>query len=65
MRRIRISTWVLTAIFLIALAAYLLVKPSSASIIGGHEPVRGTRVHSTSPGRGTPLPGVFPSASSH
>src|SRR5258707_12026582 len=29
-----LSTWVLTAIFLAALVAYLLVKPSSAAIIG-------------------------------
>ena len=34
MRRIRISTWVLTAIFVAALVAYVLVKPSSASTVG-------------------------------
>lgn len=47
MRRIRISTWVLTAIFLAALVAYLLVKPSSASIIGpaaGPEPAHAVDV---------------------
>lgn len=64
MRRIRISTWVLTAIFLAALVAYLLVKPSSASIIGRHHPVLGKQAHSTSPARGT-LPGVLPGASRH
>jgi hypothetical protein len=69
MRRIRISTWVLTAIFLAALVAYLLVKPSSASIIGRHHPVlgkqaHGKQAHSTSPARGT-LPGVLPGASRH
>ncbi len=31
MRRIRISTWVLTAVFVGALALYILVKPSSGS----------------------------------
>jgi len=65
MRRIRISTWVLTMIFLVALVAYLLVKPSSASSIGGHHLVHGKQAHSTSPARGTPLPGVFPGVSRH
>jgi hypothetical protein len=64
MRRIRISTWLLTAIFLAALVAYLLVKPSSASIIGGHNAARGKQAHATSPVRGT-LPGVLPGASRH
>jgi hypothetical protein len=65
MRRIRISTWVLTAIFLVALVAYLLVKPSSAAIIGGHRPAHGKHAHATSPAPATPLPGVIPSASPH
>jgi hypothetical protein len=65
MRRIRISTWVLTVIFLVALVAYLLAKPSSASIIGGHHVVHAKQAHSTSPARGTPLPGVLPGASRH
>ena len=65
MRRIRISTWVLTAIFLVALVAYLLVKPSSPSIVGGYLPVHGKHAHATSPVCGTPLPGVIPGASPH
>jgi len=63
MRRIRISTWVLTVIFLAALVAYLLVKPSSASIISGHHAAHGTQAHSASPARATQLPGVLPGAS--
>jgi hypothetical protein len=31
MRRIRISTWVLIAVFLAALVAYIFINPSSAS----------------------------------
>jgi hypothetical protein len=64
MRRIRISTWALTAIFLAALVAFLLVKPSSASIIGQYEvPSQPTR--STSPAPGLPVPGVIPGAGPH
>ena len=59
MRRIRISTWVLTGIFLTALVAYLLVKPSSASILSPQQaPSQHTR--STSPAHRTLLPGVLP-----
>jgi hypothetical protein len=59
MRRIRVSTWVLTAIFLTALVAYLLVKPSSASILSPQQaPSQHTR--STSPAHHTVLPGVLP-----
>jgi hypothetical protein len=57
MQRIRLSTWVLTAIFLAALVAYLLVKPSSAAIIGPQQ-APSQHTHSTSPVRGTLLPGV-------
>ncbi len=62
MQRIRLSTWVLTAIFLAALVAYLLVKPSSAAIIGPQQ-APSQRSHSTSPVRGTLLPGVIPGGS--
>ena len=62
MQRIRLSTWVLTAIFLAALVAYLLVKPSSAAIIGPQQ-APSQHSHSTSPVRGTVLPGVIPGAS--
>jgi hypothetical protein len=56
MRRVRISTWVLTVVFLAALVAYLLVRPSSASII--HNPLGPARnAHSTSPAPLPPLPG--------
>jgi hypothetical protein len=65
MRRIRISTWVLTAIFVVALVAYLLVKPSSSSSVGGYQLVHGKHAHATSPACGTPLPGVIPGASTH
>lgn len=65
MRRIRISTWVLTAIFLAALVAYLLVKPSPPSIVGGHQLLRDKHAHATSPVCGPPLPGVIPGASPH
>jgi hypothetical protein len=58
MRRIRLSTWVLTAIFLAALVAYVLVKPSSASTVGPRHAPQHTR--STSPARSTLLPGVIP-----
>jgi hypothetical protein len=57
MRRLRISTWVLAAIFVAALIAYILVKPSSASIIG--TPPR-PRAHTqpATPVPGLPLPGT-------
>jgi hypothetical protein len=51
MRRLRISTWVLAAIFVAALVAYILVKPSSASIIGPSP-------HHASHARTTPTPGL-------
>jgi hypothetical protein len=36
MRHVRASTWVLTAVFLVALVAYLLVRPSStAALVSG------------------------------
>ena len=61
MHRIRLSTWALTAIFLAALIAYLLVKPSSAAVIGPQRaPSQHTR--STSPAPRTLLPGVIPGA---
>src|SRR5258707_15791828 len=56
-----LSTWVLTAIFLAALVAYLLVKPSSAAVIGP-EQAPSQRSHSTSPAPRTLLPGVIPGA---
>jgi hypothetical protein len=65
MRRIRISTWVLTAIFLVALVAYVLLKSSSPSTVGGYQPVHGKHAHATSPVCGTSLPGVIPGASPH
>jgi hypothetical protein len=57
MRRIRLSTWVLTAIFLAALVAYVLAKPPPAS-----NSSRQTQspTPSTSPTRGVPAP--WPSA---
>src|SRR5258708_38856843 len=61
MRRVRISTWVLTAIFLAALVAYVLVKPSSAATIAPQQaPSQPPR--STSPAPRTLLPGVIPGA---
>jgi hypothetical protein len=62
MRRIRLSTWVLTAIFLAALVAYVLVKPSPEST-GGPEQCKHTR--STSPTRESLPPGVIPGTSPH
>jgi hypothetical protein len=63
MRRLRISTWVLAAIFVVALVVYILVKPSSASIIGtpprpaSHTPPAShTRPATQVPG--LPLPGT-------
>ena len=65
MRRIRISTWLLTAIFLAALVAYVLVKPSSPPIVGGSQLLHGKHAHAASAVRGTPLPGVYPGVSPH
>jgi hypothetical protein len=62
MRRIRLSTWVLTAIFLAALVAYVLVKPSSESIVCSEQ---GQHTPSTSPATGTLPPGVIPRTSPH
>jgi len=64
MRRIRISTWVLTAIFVAALVAYLLVKPSSASITGPQQHANHP-THSTSPASGPLVPGMNPKAIPH
>ena len=33
MRRVRTSTWILTAVFLIIAATYLLVRPSPAATV--------------------------------
>jgi hypothetical protein len=64
MRRIRLSTWVLTAIFLAALVAYVLLKPSSEPS-GCPEQSQSPYTRSTSPAGGTLLPGaaVSPSGS--
>ena len=35
MRRVRTSTWVLTAVFLIALAAYVYLRPSGTAVSPG------------------------------
>jgi hypothetical protein len=56
MGRPRISTWVLAAVFLAALVAYILVKPSSASIIGP-SPHHASHARTT-PTPGLPLPGA-------
>jgi hypothetical protein len=62
MRRIRLSTWVLTAIFLAALVAYVLVKPSPASTDGRNQ--TSSPSPSTSPAKGAPA-GVIPGTSPH
>ncbi len=54
MRRVRLSTVILTIIFLAALVAYLLVKPTSAAGRGRPHPVSPT----ASSGSVAPLPGV-------
>jgi len=53
MRRIRISTWVLAAIFVAALALYVLLKPSSASNTCQPQPDQQAK-QTTAPG----VPGV-------
>ena len=64
MRRIRVSTWVLTAIFLAALVAYVFLKPSSASTDGQQQ--RASRqTHSTSPAPSPLFPGMNPGATPH
>ncbi len=62
MRRIRISTWALAAVFVAALVLYILVKPSSASIIG-NSPHPASHSQSRAPAPGIPLPGIVPSGS--
>jgi hypothetical protein len=62
MRRLRISTWVLAAIFVAALFAYILVKPSSASIIGT-PPHPKAHTQPVAPVPGLPLPGTGSSGS--
>lgn len=57
MRRLRVSTWVLAAIFVAALVAYILVKPSSASIIGT-PPQPKSHTRPAAPAPGLPLPGI-------
>jgi len=62
MRRIRLSTWVLTAIFLAALVAYVLAKPSSTSHISRWQ-TSSQHARSTSPAGGVFPPGVIPTRS--
>jgi hypothetical protein len=51
MRRIRLSTWLLAAIFLAALVAYVLFKPPTDPK-GAHS----QQTHSTSPASGNSCP---------
>jgi len=57
MRRIRTSTWILTAIFLVAFVAYLFVKPTPAVTVR-HAPARREHSGTPAPTPRTPLPGV-------
>ena len=34
MRRVRTSTWILTAVFLVALVTYVLVRPAPTATVG-------------------------------
>ena len=66
-RRVRTSTWVLTAIFVIALAAYLLVRPQSAATDApashpAPAPTVSRRATSPAPPSPTPTPPAPPPA---
>ena len=61
MRRVRTSTWILTAVFLITLTTYLLIKPAPAATVGvttsPSSPVPTTSLSSASPAQApTPSP---------
>ncbi len=57
MRRIRTSTWILTAIFLVAFVTYLFVKPTPAVTVQ-HYPARSEHSVSRTPVPGTLRPGT-------
>ena len=57
MKRIRTSTWILTAIFLVAFVTYLFVKPTPALTVQ-HSPARREHSVSRTPAPRTPLPGT-------
>ncbi|MDR2985644.1 MAG: hypothetical protein LBV34_12475, partial [Nocardiopsaceae bacterium] len=59
MRRIRISTWVLIAIFLAALVAYIFINPSSSSTSTPASCAQRPSIRLP----GLPLPGASPSCS--
>ena len=53
MRRVRTSTWILTAVFLVALVTYVLVKPASTTTGG----------NSSTTGQSSPSPSTSTSTS--
>jgi hypothetical protein len=54
-RRVRTSTWILTAVFLIALATYLLVRPPyQAPVNGTVQPIFSSTAPATSPAATAP-----------
>jgi hypothetical protein len=57
MRRIRTSTWILTAIFLLAFVTYLFVKPTPALTVQ-HSPARHEHSVDRTHVPGTPLPSI-------
>jgi hypothetical protein len=62
MRRLRISTWLLAAIFLAALALFILFRPTPAS--SENQPGKtGSTSPPTTTVPGMPFPGVIPSSS--
>jgi hypothetical protein len=61
MRRLRISTWLLAAIFLAALALFILFRPPPAS--SGPPGKSGSSSRPTTTVPGMPFPGVVPSSS--
>ena len=49
MRRVRISTWILTAIFVLTLVTYVMVKPPAVGTTGDTQ-----QVHPTTSARAVP-----------
>ena len=63
LRRVRTSTWVVLAIFLVALAAYLLVRPEPAATSDNPGPTSPKVSHTVVPSTARPTPTPRPTRS--
>ena len=62
MRRVRTSAWILTAVFLIIAATYLLVRPSPAALVIVTPATTASPAATPTPASPVPVPTTSPSA---